>query len=156
MAGGKRHSDKARLDKIRGWCSCLWGRLALMLAVPAFLINILAFLGEFQYACHTFGLEVLIMRFLLKILCAPVVAVLAIFAWFFAFLLNLSAIVFGIAGTVFGILGAIILFTDSIKNGVIVLIIAFLVSPFGLPMLAAWLVGCVQQLRFAIQDRVYG
>ena len=78
MAGGKRHSDKARLDKIRGWCSCLWGRLALMLAVPAFLINILAFLGEFQYACHTFGLEVLIMRFLLKILCAPVVAVLAI------------------------------------------------------------------------------
>lgn len=95
------------------------------------------------------------MRFLLKILCAPVVAVLAIFSWFFAFLLNLSAIVFGIAGTVFGILGAIILFMDSIKNGVIVLIIAFLVSPFGLPMLAAWLVGCVQQLRFAIQDRVY-
>lgn len=96
------------------------------------------------------------MRFLLKIICAPVVAALAIIAWFFAFLLNLSAVVFGIAGTVFGILGAIILFTDSVMNGVIVLVIAFLVSPFGLPMLAAWLVGRIQQLRFAIQDRVYG
>lgn len=96
------------------------------------------------------------MRFVLKILCAPVVAVLAIMVWFFAFLLNLSSVVFGIAGTLFGILGAIILFTESVKNGVIVLVIAFLVSPFGLPMLAAWLVGCLQQLRYTIQDKVYG
>lgn len=95
-------------------------------------------------------------RFVLKIICAPVVAMLAVVVWFFAFLLNLSSVVFGIAGTVFSILGAIILFTESVKNGVIVLVIAFLVSPFGLPMLAAWLVGCLQQLRYAIQDKVYG
>lgn len=96
------------------------------------------------------------MRFLLKILCAPVIAALAIIIWFFAFLLNLSSVVFGIAGTVFGILGVIILFTDSVTNGIIVLVIAFLVSPFGLPMLAAWLLGCLQQFRYAIQDKVYG
>ena len=96
------------------------------------------------------------MRFVLKILFAPVIAVLAVIVWFFAFILNLSAVVFGIAGTVFGILGAIILFTESVKNGIIVLVIAFFVSPFGLPMLAAWLLGRLQQFRYAIQDKIYG
>lgn len=96
------------------------------------------------------------MRFVLKILFAPVIAVLAVIVWFFAFILNLSAVVFGIARTVFGILGAIILFTESVKNGIIVLVIAFLVSPFGLPMLAAWLLGRLQQFRYAIQDKIYG
>lgn len=96
------------------------------------------------------------MRFILKILCAPVIGVLAFFIWFFAFLLNLSSFIFGIAGTVFGILGLLILFLDSVTNGIIVLIIAFLVSPFGLPMLAAWLLGKVQGMRYWIQDRVYG
>ena len=96
------------------------------------------------------------MRILLKILVAPIVAALAIIIWFFAFLLNLSSVVFGIAGTLLGICGAIIIFTTSVTNGIIVLIIAFLVSPFGLPMLAAWLLGQLQNLRYAIQDKVYG
>ena len=30
------------------------------------------------------------------------------------------------------------------------------VSPLGLPMAAVWLVGKVQDLRYAIQDAVYG
>ena len=29
------------------------------------------------------------------------------------------------------------------------------ISPLGLPMLAAWLIGKLQQLRYAIQDGVY-
>ena len=93
------------------------------------------------------------MRFILKILAAPVVTALAIVTWFFAFLLNL---VFGLAGTLLGICGVIIIFTASVVNGIIVLVIAFLVSPFGLPMLAAWLLGQVQRLRYAIQDKIYG
>lgn len=36
------------------------------------------------------------------------------------------------------------------------LVIAFLVSPVGLPMGDAWLMGKVQDLRYAIQDAVYG
>ena len=50
----------------------------------------------------------------------------------------------------------LVLVTYSPQNGVILLVIAFLVSPLGLPMAAAWLVGKVQDLRFAIQDAVYG
>ena len=44
----------------------------------------------------------------------------------------------------------------SPQNGIILLVIAFLVSPLGLPMAAVWLVGKVQDLRYAIQDAVYG
>ena len=42
------------------------------------------------------------MRILLKILCAPVVAVLAVAGWFFTFLLSVSAAVLGIAAVVLG------------------------------------------------------
>ena len=36
------------------------------------------------------------------------------------------------------------------------LVIAFLISPYGLPMAAIWLLGKVQDLKFIIQDLVYG
>lgn len=96
------------------------------------------------------------MRFILKILAAPVIAVLAAITWFFAFLLNLSSVVFGVAGTLLSICGVIVIFTDSGTIGIIVLVIAFLVSPFGLPLLAAWLLGQLQRLRYTIQDGIYG
>ena len=92
------------------------------------------------------------MRILLKILCAPVVAVLAVAGWFFTLLLSVSAAVLGIAAVV---LGLFILILDSAVNGVIVLGVAFLISPYGLPMLAAWLIAQLHGLRYAIQDAVY-
>lgn len=94
------------------------------------------------------------MRILLKILCAPVVAVLAVAGWFFTFLLSVSAAVLGIAAVVLG-LRLFILILDSAVNGVIVLGVAFLISPYGLPMLAAWLIAQLHGLRYAIQDAVY-
>ena len=71
-------------------------------------------------------------------------------------LLYVSSFIFGLASTVVALLGIAVLVTYSPQNGVILLVIAFLVSPLGLPMAAAWLVGKVQDLRFAIQDAVYG
>ena len=46
--------------------------------------------------------------------------------------------------------------TYSPQNGSILLIMAFLISPMGLPLAAIWLLGKVQSLKFAIQDWVYG
>ena len=43
-----------------------------------------------------------------------------------------------------------------LKNGVILLVMAFLISPMGLPLAAIWLLGKVQSLKFAIQELVYG
>ena len=96
------------------------------------------------------------MRLILQILAAPIVVALTLFVWICSGLLYVSAFVFGLAGTVVAILGVAVLVTYSPKNGIILLIIAFLVSPMGLPMAAAWLLGKMQDLRYAIQDRVYG
>ena len=92
------------------------------------------------------------MRLILKILAAPIVVALTLFVWICSGLLYVSAFVFGLAGTVVAILGVAVLVTYSPKNGIILLIIAFLVSPMGLPMAAAWLLGKMQDLRYAIQD----
>ena len=54
------------------------------------------------------------------------------------------------------ILGFAILLLDSVTNGIIVLVIAFLISPVGLPMLAAWLIGQMQRFRYFVQDAIYG
>lgn len=96
------------------------------------------------------------MKFLLKILFAPVIVILTLIIWTFALILRLSAWVFGIIGTILGILGLAILLLDSVTNGIMVLVIAFLVSPVGLPMLAAWTIGQMQRFRYFVQDAVYG
>ena len=92
------------------------------------------------------------MKFILKILFAPIVAVLAVITWLFALALSMSAWVFGIVGTLLGILGFAILLLDNVTNGIIVLVIAFLVSPMGLPMIGAWMIGQMQRLRYFVSD----
>lgn len=96
------------------------------------------------------------MKFVLKILFAPVIAALVVLVSALALILNLSTWVFGIASTILGILGLAVLLLDNAANGVIILVIAFLVSPIGLPMLAAWMLGQIQRFRYFIQDAVYG
>ena len=99
---------------------------------------------------------VFILKLVLKIAAAPVVLVLTLFTWVCFGLLYVSSFIFGLASTVVVLLGLAVLVTYSPQNGIILLVIAFLVSPLGLPMAAAWLVSKVQDLRFAIQDAVYG
>lgn len=96
------------------------------------------------------------MKFVLKILFAPIIAALVVLVSALALILNLSAWVFGIASTILGILGLAVLLLDNVVNGVIILVIAFLVSSIGLPMLAAWMLGQIQRFRYFIQDAVYG
>ena len=92
------------------------------------------------------------MRVLLKALAAPIVVLLTVFVWLCALLLNLSAFAFGLAGTVVGLLGLAVLVTYSVQNGIILLVIAFLVSPFGLPMLAVRLLGFLQNANYTLRD----
>lgn len=96
------------------------------------------------------------MRLLLKILFAPVILILTVFVWLCMGLLYCSAFLFGLAATVVALLGLAVLVTYSVQNGVILLVIAFLVSPVGLPMAAAWLLSKVQGFKYFIQDLIYG
>lgn len=96
------------------------------------------------------------MKLILKVLVAPVIAILVIFIWLCALLLRLSAWVFGIVSTILGVLGLAVLILDNVTNGIIILVFAFLVSPMGLPMAAAWMIGQMQRFRYFIQDAIYG
>lgn len=95
------------------------------------------------------------MKLIFKILFAPVVALLTLTVWISSLMVRMSAWVFGLLGTVLSILGVAVLVLDSVRNGVIVLAVAFAVSPLGLPMLAAWMIGQVQKLRWFVIERVY-
>jgi hypothetical protein len=97
-----------------------------------------------------------ILKCLLMIVTAPVVLVLTLFVWFCTGLIYISGLVLGLLSTVIALLGVAVLITYSPQNGVILLVMAFLISPMGLPLAAIWLLGKVQSLKFAIQDWMYG
>lgn len=92
------------------------------------------------------------MKLLLKILAAPVIVVLTVFVWVCVLILHISALILGLAGTVVALLGLAVLITYSVKNGIILLVIAFLLSPFGLPMLAVRVLGLFQDVNYALRD----
>ena len=81
---------------------------------------------------------------------------LTLFVWLCMGLIYISGLVLGLLSTVIALLGVAVLITYSTQNGVILLVMAFLISPMGLPLAAIWLLSKVQSLKFAIQDWVYG
>ena len=97
-----------------------------------------------------------ILKCLLMIVTAPVILVLTLFVWLCMGLIYISGLVLGLLSTVIALLGVAVLITYSSQNGVILLVMAFLISPMGLPLAAFWLLSKVQSLKFAIQDWVYG
>ena len=97
-----------------------------------------------------------ISKLLLKILVAPVILLLTVAIWICVGIVYISGLVLGLISMVIALLGVAVLLTCSLQNGIILLVMAFLISPFGLPMAAIWLLGKVQDLKFAIQDLVYG
>ena len=98
----------------------------------------------------------LFLKCLLMIVTAPVIWVLTLFVWLCMGLIYISGLVLGLLSTVIALLGVAVLITYSPQNGVILLVMAFLISPMGLTLAAIWLLGKVQSLKFAIQDWVYG
>ena len=74
--------------------------------------------------------------FILKILFAPLSLILSLFVWLCAGLLSCSGFVFKLASGLLFLLAFAVLITYSVKNGIILLVLAFLISPMGLPMLA--------------------
>ena len=71
-----------------------------------------------------------ILKLLLMIAVVPIVVALTLFVWICLGLVYVS--------------------------GLILLLMAFLISQMGLPLAAIWLLGKVQDLKFAIQDWIYG
>ena len=100
-------------------------------------------------------IDMKILKGLLMIITAPVILVLTLFVWLCMGLIYISGLVLGLLSMVIALLGVAVLLTYSLQNGLILLVMAFLISPMGLPLAAIWLLGKVQSLKFAIQDWVY-
>ena len=96
-----------------------------------------------------------ILKLLLKIVVAPVILVLTLFVWICVGIVYISGLVLGLISMVIALLGVAVLLTCSLQNGIILLVMAFLISPYGLPMAAIWLLGKVQDLKFLVMDVLY-
>ena len=91
------------------------------------------------------------MKAILKVLTFPIVLILDLFTWTCVGLISCSAILFKLASAILTILAVAVLITYSVQNGLILLTLAFLVSPLGLPMIAVWLLGGLQKISGSIK-----
>ena len=96
------------------------------------------------------------MKIPLKILLAPVTMLVSLFIWLCAGLICCSAFVFKIASALLSVLAVAVMIAYSVKNGAILLVLAFLISPMGLPILAAWILGKLQGVNVAMKNFIHG
>lgn len=92
------------------------------------------------------------MRIIFKILAAPFVLVLTLLVAVLSFLLSLSAGLLSILASVLGLLSVLMLFVEKdISTGIARLLMAFAISPFGLPALAGWLLAKLDELNGSLR-----
>ena len=78
-------------------------------------------------------------RFILRILLAPAVLLLTAIHFLLALLLVLSTRVLAIISSLGITLSLLLFVTGDYRNGGIFLLLAWLISPIGLPLIAEWL-----------------
>ena len=86
------------------------------------------------------------MKLIFKILTVPVTLAIDLFTLICIVIISCSAMLLRMVSGLIGILGIAVLVTYSPKNGLILLTIAYLVSPMGVPMIAVWLLGGLQSI----------
>ena len=99
---------------------------------------------------------VFLLKLLLKIVMVPVILALTLFVWICVGIVYVSGLVLGLISMVIALLGVAVLLTCSLQNGIILLVMAFLISPYGLPMAAFWLLGKIQEFRIWFMDKMRG
>ena len=80
-----------------------------------------------------------VIRFVLRILLAPIVLLLTIIIFVLALLLAISTRALAIVASLGVTLSLLLFITGDHKNGSIFLLLAWFISPLGLPMIAEWL-----------------
>lgn len=90
--------------------------------------------------------------FLLRMMFAPLTWVLSLFIWVCIGMISCSTFIFKLASGLLSLLAFAVMFTCSVKNGFILLFMAFLVSPMGIPMITVWLLEKLQTVNSALQN----
>jgi len=92
----------------------------------------------------------------LKILAAPFVVVLTILAAVVSFLFCVAGAVCVVGCVVLTLLAVVLFIGGQTVGGIVFLVLAFLVSPFGVPAIAEWLVDKLHSAKFALRDFIAG
>ena len=93
------------------------------------------------------------MKLLLKIIALPFIITLSVLVAFMTFLFSLSNWLFIFASTILGIMGAVLLISgNGLFNSFVILFLAFLVSPFGLPALAEFIIDLFDSLNCSLKS----
>ena len=91
----------------------------------------------------------------IRIICLPIVVALKLVFWLCSGILCMTEWVFGLAAGLLALMGIYSLVFDSANYGVGLLVAAFVVSPFGIPMLALKVVMLVDTAGEVIRDTIY-
>ena len=94
-------------------------------------------------------------KWLLRIVLAPVILVLKIIILFLVFTISISSSLLGLAAGLLVPFGILAFFVVNKSSGIFVLVVAFLISPCGIPLVAEWLVDRANDLWCWFQDVVY-
>ena len=92
------------------------------------------------------------MRIILKIIAAPFVVILTPTVAILNFLFCYAAWAMNIVSVIGAIIGIITLITGQTTNGIIILVLAFLLSPFGITAIAKWLLDKLDDLNYSLKD----
>lgn len=92
----------------------------------------------------------------LKILAAPVVAALTILAAVVSFLFCVAGVVCVVGCVVLTLLAVVLFIGGQTLGGAVFLVLAFLVSPYGIPAIADWLVARLHSLNYSLRNFITG
>ena len=95
------------------------------------------------------------MKLILKILAWPVTLMISALVWICAVVFSRAAPLFALASALISALALAVLLSGAAKNAAILALVAFLVSPLGLPMLAAKLLGGLVSVNNAMKNFIY-
>lgn len=92
----------------------------------------------------------------LKILAAPVMVALSLLAAMMTFLFCIASAVCELGCVVLTILSLVLFIGGQTVSGIVFLILAFLISPFGIPTIAEWLVNRLHTAKYALRNFITG
>ena len=96
------------------------------------------------------------MKLILKIIAWPATLIITALVWICAVVFSRAASLFALASALISVLALAVLLSGAPQNAAILAVGAFLVSPLGLPMLAAKLLGGLASVNNAIKDFIRG
>ena len=96
------------------------------------------------------------MRIILKLFAAPFVLALTLLVAALSFCVSIATWAFGILSSICAICGLFDLLRGDGSQGLYWLVVAFIVSPFGLHVVAGWLVCKLDDLNYSLKSFITG